>query len=77
MTLLYNSKERKYIKSSLRIFLHHLGRFVVYLILLGLLQSAVTPFHYQPFTINDSQWYNPARIRSLGQLGNNMIHARE
>jgi hypothetical protein len=77
MMLQWNDKSQKYIQSTWRGIGLHLRNFVLFLTVTGLLKSILAPFHYQPFYQATSQWYNISRLLHVGQLGNNILHARE
>ena len=77
MTLQYDAKSKKYVKSTWKSVMRHLLNFGIFLVVTGLLKSLLTLFEYQPFYQATTQWYDISRIFHLGQLGNNMLHGRE
>jgi len=77
MMLQWDNKSEKYVKSTWRGIMRHLRNFILFLILTGLLQSILMSSRYQPFYKATTQWYDVSRVMNLGQLGNNMLHARE
>lgn len=77
MMLQWDNVSNTYVKSTYTGIAKHSLNFVLFLTITGVLQSALTPSSYQPFYQATTQWYDVTRIFNLGQLGNNMLHARK
>lgn len=75
--LQYDDKSEKYVKSTWRGIVRYLRNFLLFSFLTGMMQSLLTPYQYQPLYQATTQWYDFSRILQLGQLGNNILHARE
>jgi hypothetical protein len=74
ITLQYDQKEKKYIKTTIQDFLSHLKGFSISMFLLGAIQSFAMISHFEPFgSFAGQPWYNLSRLLHPAQFGNNLV----